>query len=66
MRARDSGWLSLICPFSVSQTNFWAACTSLVSQQIDSGIKVNVHEVEAPWASPAEEQAYRHLVPAKT
>jgi hypothetical protein len=58
-------WLSLVCPFTVNIVNFWAACTSLVSQQLDSPIHVNVHDLEVPWTSSEAEQAYLRLVPAK-
>jgi hypothetical protein len=58
-------WLSLICPFGVNLNNFWAAANSLVAQSVDTGIRVHVREIEAPWASATEEQTYRKLVPAK-
>ena len=58
-------WLSLICPFGVNLENFWAAANSLVAQSVDTGVRVHVREIEAPWGSASEEQNYRKLVPAK-
>ncbi|KNC99443.1 uncharacterized protein SPPG_05683 [Spizellomyces punctatus DAOM BR117] len=58
-------WLSLMVRFPVNLRNFWAACNSMVSQQVDTGIRVHMQEVEAQWTSREEEQRYRSLVPDK-
>ncbi|KAI8824449.1 uncharacterized protein EV422DRAFT_504445 [Fimicolochytrium jonesii] len=58
-------WISLVVPFAVNERNFWAACNSLVSQIVDTGVHVRTHEIEAPWSSPEEEHRYRSLVPEK-
>jgi hypothetical protein len=55
-------WLEPTVAFEVTERNFWAAATMMVSRKASTGIKTESEEVEAKF-TPEEEAMYRRLVP---
>ena len=55
-------WLELIVKYAVNSNNFFVAASSMINQQIDTGVKVDVEEISAIFTDQ-EYEIYRRMAP---